>query len=74
MAVNTIEPSPVGEGSDNGRVTLELGHIQAGKSHILWMQFQVNPTNIAWKRSAGVELLDGDKQLLRINRRYTIYP
>jgi hypothetical protein len=74
MAVNTIEPSPIGEGSDDGRVTLELGHIPAGKSHILWMQFQVNPTNIAWKRPAGVELLDGDKRLLRINRSYTIYP
>jgi hypothetical protein len=74
MAVNTIEPSPIGEGSDNGRVTLELGHIPAGKSHILWMQFQVNATNIAWKRPAGVELLDGDKRLLRINRSYTIYP
>jgi hypothetical protein len=74
MSVNTIEPSPIGEGSDNGRVTLELGHIPAGKSYILWMQFQVNPTNIAWKRDAGVELLDGSKRLLRINHSYTIYP
>jgi hypothetical protein len=74
MAINTIEPSPIGEGSDNGRIVLELGHVPAGKSYVLWMQFQVNPTNIAWQRPAGVELRDGDRKLLRIDRNYTIYP
>jgi hypothetical protein len=74
MAVNTIEPSPVGEGSDNGRPTLELGHIPKGESYILWLQFQVNPTNVAWRRPAGVELRDGGRRLLRIDRSYTIYP
>jgi hypothetical protein len=74
MAVNTIEPSPLGQGSSNGRMTLQLGHIAKGQSYILWMQFQVNPTNIAWHRSAGVTLADGSTPLVRINRRYTIYP
>ena len=32
MTVNTIEPSPVNEGSDNGKLTLDLGHIPAGSS------------------------------------------
>ena len=74
MSINTIEPSPVGEGSSNGRVTLQLGHIPKGESHILWMQFQVNPTNVAWHRPAGVTLADGSTPLLRIDHRYTIYP
>jgi hypothetical protein len=74
MSVNTIEPSPLGEGSANGRLTLQLGHIPAGRSYLLWMQFQVNPTNVAWHRPAGVTLLDGTKPLVRIDRRYTIYP
>src|SRR5215216_4509390 len=30
MTINTIEPSPVNEGSANGSLTLELGHIPAG--------------------------------------------
>ena len=67
-------PSPLGEGSDNGRFTLQLGHIARGTSYVLWMQFQVNPTNVAWRRPAGVTLADGSTRLLRIDRSYTIYP
>ena len=74
MSINTIEPSPLGEGSSNGRMTLQLGHIAKGQSYLLWMEFQVNPTNIAWHRSAGVTLADGSTPLVRIARRYTIFP
>jgi hypothetical protein len=74
MAINTIEPSPLGEGSSNGRLTLQLGHIPKGQSYLLFMQFQVNPTNLAWHRSAGVTLLDGSTPILHVDRRYTIYP
>jgi hypothetical protein len=74
MAVNTIEPSPLGQGSSNGRLTFQLGHIAKGGSYILWMQFQVNPTNIAWHRPAGVTLADGSTPIVHIARRYTIYP
>ena len=74
MAVNTIEPSPLGEGSSNGKMTLQLGHIAKGQSYILWMQFQVNPTNVAWRRSAYVELADGSTPLLHLRHHFTIYP
>ena len=74
MSINTIEPSPLGEGSSNGRITLQLGHIAQGDSYILFMQFQVNPTNLAWRRPTGVTLADGSTAILRINRRTTIYP
>jgi hypothetical protein len=73
MTVNTIEPSPVNEASDDGKLTLELGHVPAGSSHILFMQFQTNPTNVG-HRSAPVTLLDGDQELLHINRTITIFP
>jgi hypothetical protein len=74
MAINTIEPSPLGEGSKNGRLTFQLGHVPAGESHILFMEFQVNPTNIAWHRSQNVELDDGDSKVLSIERDVVIYP
>jgi hypothetical protein len=73
MTVNTIEPSPVNEGSDNGRLTLELGHIPAGESHLLFIQMQTNPTNVG-RRSAPVTLRDGDEDLLTINRTITVFP
>ena len=73
MTVNTIEPSPVGEASDNGRLSLDLGHIPAGGSYLLFMQFQTNPTNVG-HRSTNVTLKDGDQKLLQINRTITIFP
>jgi hypothetical protein len=74
MSINTIEPGPVGEASDNGRLSLELGHIPKGGSYILFMQFQVNPTNVAWRRPQNVELDDGATLLLLLHHHVTIYP
>ena len=74
MAINTIEPSPVGEASRDGKLSFDLGHVPAGQSYVLYMQFQANATNVAWRRPAGVTLLDGTKRILRINRKVTIYP
>jgi hypothetical protein len=50
VTVNTIEPSPVNEGSDNGELTLDLGHIPAGRSHLLSCNFRRTPA-IATPRS-----------------------
>jgi hypothetical protein len=74
MAINTIEPSPLGQASKNGRLSLELGHIPKGGQFILFMQFQVNATNVAWRRPQNVELDDGPKQILVIHHHVTIYP
>jgi hypothetical protein len=74
MNMNTIEPSPVGQASSNGRLSFILGHIPAGRSFILFMQFQVNPTNVAWHRPQNVELLDGNQVIARLHRTITIFP
>ena len=73
-AINTIEPSPLGQASKNGRLSLELGHIPKGGQFILFMQFQTNATNVAWRRAENVELDDGAKQILVIHHHVTIYP
>jgi hypothetical protein len=73
ITINTIEPSPIGEASKNGRLSFELGHIPAGKDYILFMDLQVNPTNVG-RRSQDVDLLDGDRQILHIDRVVTIFP
>jgi hypothetical protein len=73
MTVNTVEPSPVSEASKSGRLSLELGHIPAGQSYVLYVQFQVNPTNVG-HRSQTVELDDGDREILSLRRSITIYP
>jgi hypothetical protein len=74
MSINTIEPSPVSEASNSGRLSFELGHIGAGKSYILFMQFQVNPTNVAFGRKQTVWLNDGKARLLTFSRDISIFP
>jgi hypothetical protein len=73
ITINTIEPSPVGEASQNGRLALELGHIPVGQKYTLYMHFQVNPTNVG-THSQDVELDDGDRQILTLDRSVTVYP
>jgi hypothetical protein len=74
MTINTIEPSPSNETSDNGRLSLDLGSISAGSDFILFVECQVNPTNVAWHRSQDVELQDGNQTLVTIHRRITVLP
>jgi hypothetical protein len=74
MQINTIEPSPLSEGSRDGQLELGLGHIPAGQSFLLFMEFQVDPTNVAWHRRANLELFDGGTHLLTVKRRVTVYP
>jgi hypothetical protein len=73
MTMNTAEPAPIGEASADGKVVFTLGHIPAGKSYILFVQFQVNPTNVG-HRSQNVELDDGTTPILRVHRAMTIFP
>jgi hypothetical protein len=73
MTLNTVEPSPVGEGSNDGKLVLDLGHVPTDRRYILFMQFQVNPTNVG-RRPQNVRLYDGETLLTTIHRHVTIFP
>lgn len=73
MQINTIEPSPIGESSRDGRLALEFGHVPAGEKLVTWLQFQVNPTNVG-RRSQDVELYDDTTLLATADRTVTIFP
>jgi hypothetical protein len=73
MQVNSIDPQPVTEGSDNGRIVLGLGHIPAGQSTITFIEFQVDPTNVG-HRSQDVVLTDNSKPIATLHRTITIFP
>ncbi|HEY8315502.1 MAG TPA: hypothetical protein VIG35_01455 [Gaiellaceae bacterium] len=73
MQVNSMVPQPVLSGSHDGSAVLDLGHIAKGDSYILWIQFQVNPTNVG-RRSQNVELADGAHVLMHIHRTITVFP
>jgi hypothetical protein len=73
MTLNTVEPSPIGEASRDGRIAFELGRIPAGDDYLFFLHFQVNPTNIG-HRSNDVDLYDGERLLLHVDRTITVWP
>jgi hypothetical protein len=73
ITLNTIEPSPVGQASDNGRLSFTLGHIPARQSYLLFVQSQVNPTTVG-RRHQDAWLYDGHTLLAKLDRTTTIFP
>ena len=73
LTVNTIEPSPVNEASRNGKLALELGHLAAGAKHVLYLDYQVNPTTVG-SRTLRAELDDGDQPVASFDRQLRIWP
>jgi hypothetical protein len=74
MQQNTIEPSPLGEGSRDGDLLFTFGHVPAGHVFRFFMEFQTNATNIAWDRRADVALYDGARRLGTIHHTVTVFP
>ncbi len=73
LTINTIEPGPVGEASRDGRLSFQLGHVPAGGSFVLYLDYQVNPTTVG-RRQQVVDLADGPTHLLTIRRTLTVFP
>ena len=73
MQFNSTEPAPVSEASRDGRVVLSYDRIDAGDRLIVWMQFEVNPTNVG-HRSYGLELDDAETQVAAVHRGMTVFP
>jgi hypothetical protein len=73
MQVNSIEPAAESETSRDGRVVLSYGALEPGDVLRIWLQFQVEPTNIG-TRDYSVELDDEDRLLVRIPRTIRVLP
>jgi len=73
MQVNSIEPSPVGEASRDGRLVLSYDALDTGERLVVWFQFEVNPTNTG-HRAYGLELDDADTRIAAIDRYITVFP
>ena len=54
-------------------LTLDMGHLGAGHKLVVWLQFQVNPTNVG-RRSQDVELYDDTTLLATADRTVTVFP
>jgi hypothetical protein len=73
MQVNSIVPDPVGQAARDGRVVLSYDALQPGDLLRVWLQFEVNPTNVG-RRSYAVELDDAERPVARLSRHLTAWP
>jgi hypothetical protein len=73
MQVNSIEPAPESESSRDGRVVLSYGRLDGGDRLRVWLQFEVDPTNVG-HRSYDLELDDAERPLARVDRTITVLP
>jgi hypothetical protein len=73
QTINTLEPSPATQTSQDGAIALGLGPIRAGSTYTLFGEFQVNPTSVG-RYPGDVSLYDGNKQLLHIKRTLVVFP
>lgn len=73
LTINTLEPAPTSETSDNGWLSFDLGELPAGQTFQLHLQYQVNPTS-SGGRDLGVRLMDGQAQLTSLTRHLQVWP
>ena len=73
MSVNSSVPEPSEESSSDGRVVFDYGQLGAGHTHVTWIYFQVNPTNVG-ERQENIDVKDGETELVQIHRSMTIFP
>jgi hypothetical protein len=73
MSENSLEPNPSNEGTQNGSVVLSYNKLPAGPTLIIWLYFQVNPTNVGNRRE-DVQLEDGSTPIVGVHRSLTIFP
>ena len=73
IQLNTIIPNPLNETDRNGRLAIDFGHVPAGSTLHVHIQFQVNPTNVG-SNPQDVELDDGQTPIVRVHRTLFVFP
>ena len=73
MQFNSTEPAPVSEANRDGRVVLTYDALDVGERLVVWMQFEVNPTNVG-HRPYGLELDDAETRVAAVHRWMTVFP
>jgi hypothetical protein len=71
--VNTVEPEPAATTSDDDHVKLRFPPLARGRTLVVYINFQANPTNVG-SHDADVTLLDADRPIATIDRTQIDWP
>ena len=73
VSVNALVPEPARAWSEGGRVAFTFPPLRSGASMTVYLDLQVNPTT-AGRRDQGVELRDGDRTIVTVDRSVNVFP
>jgi len=73
LQINTIEPSPQGESTRQGKLVFSYDKLQAGDKLEVWVDYQVNPTHVG-TTDTSVELDNQSTPLVHLERHLVAFP
>jgi hypothetical protein len=71
--INTVEPEPAATTTDLDHIKLRFPPLAPGRSLVVYINFQANPTNVG-THDADVTLLDADRPIATIDRTQIDWP
>jgi hypothetical protein len=74
MTLNSYQPPAVAQASRGSAVTFVFPPLRAGGHMTVWLEWSVNPTNLAWQRPESLVLDDGTTRLLGVHPDVTVFP
>ncbi len=74
MTLNSYQPPATAQASRGSAVTFAFSPLRAGGHMTVWLEWSVNPTNLAWSRPEPIVLDDGATRLVALNRDVTVFP
>jgi hypothetical protein len=73
MTMNSLVPTPDSEETSVEGLSMSFPPLPAGRTLVVWTQWQVNPTNVG-RRSEDVTLFDGTSRVASAHRTLTVFP
>jgi hypothetical protein len=74
MTLNSYQPPAVTQTARGSAVTFTYPRLAAGGHMTAWLEWSVNPTNLAWSRPEPVVLDDGGVGLAAVEPTVTVFP
>jgi hypothetical protein len=74
MTLNSYQPPAASQASRGSAVTFTYPPLRAGGHMTAWLEWSVNPTNLAWERREPIVLDDGTTRLVGLNSTVTVFP
>ncbi len=74
MTLNSYQPPAANQASRGSAVTFAYAPLRAGRRMTVYLEWSVNPTNLAWSRTLPIALDDGAAPLVGLTLHVTVFP